>query len=145
MSLVKTSDFVGGAYFKPADHMTDIALLVEPKSIERNVPNEYQGRVTNRDEVTADITVFANTGAIESGTPTEIIKGAKVVHGMLTETLSKMLGEASVAIVAKIPTKRGSGFVWRDASPDATAKVAAYYEGRAAALEAALADVPDFE
>lgn len=145
MSLVKPSDYSGGAYFKPLEHMNDLALLVEPVRIDKDVPNEYQGRKSVRDEVTCTISVFANSDALNKGEPTQVIKQAKVVHGMLTDTLSKIIGQATIATVAKIPTKSGSGYVWRDPSAEATAAVTAYYEGRAAAEEAAIADAPSFD
>lgn len=144
MALVKTSDFVGAAFFKPADHMLALALLIEPKSIQRDVPNTYMNVTRNRDEVVADVTVFSNTDSLREGVPSEVILSAKFVHGMLTDTLSKIMGEATIATIVKIPTKGGSGFVFRDASDEATAAVTKYYEGREAAFAAALDDVPDF-
>lgn len=145
MALVKTSDFVGGAYFKPLEHMNDLALLIEPKSIQRDVPSTYQNVTRMRDEVLADVTVFANTDALRDGEPSEVIRAAKVVHGMLTDTLSKIMGEATICTIVKIPTKGGSGYVFRDASDEATGAVAAYYDKRNAALDAATADAPDFD
>ena len=145
MALVKTSDFVGGAYFKPLENMNALALLIEPKSITRDVPNTYQNVTKMRDEVVADVSIFDNTDALRAGEPTEVIKAAKFVHGMLTDTLSKIMGEATIATIVKIPTKGGSGYVFRDASPEATAAVTAYYDKRNAALEAAMADAPSFD
>ena len=145
MALVKTSDFVGGAYFKPAENMNALALLIEPKSITRDVPNTYNGKSSVRDEVLCDISIFANTDALRNGEPSEVIMAAKVVHGMLTDTLSKIMGEATIATIAKIPTQKGAGYVFRDASPEATAAVTAYYDKRNAALEAAMADAPSFD
>ena len=145
MALVKTSDFVGGAYFKPLEHMNDLALLIEPKSIQRDVPNTYQNRVSTRDEVLCDVTVFGNTDALRDGKPSEFIKAAKFTHGMLTDTLSKIMGESTICTIAKIPTQNGSGYVFRDASDEATVAATAYYDKRNAELDAAMADAPDFD
>lgn len=143
----KASELGGGAFFKPGDHMTDLAILIEPKSISKNVQNEYQGRVTTRDEVTADVTVFRTEEALNAGKPDEIVKSARFVHGMLTSSLEKLIEDkgAIVAIVRKVPTKAGSGYAFRD--PEARAEKAAqdYYFAREEAVKANLADAPSFD
>ena len=48
--FAKPSDFRGSGYFKPKDYMgTALALLIEPKRIDRNVPNTYKGKTRDRD------------------------------------------------------------------------------------------------
>ncbi|WP_432482553.1 hypothetical protein [Kineococcus esterisolvens] len=143
--FAKASDFTGGAFFKPADHMNDLALLIEPKRIEKGVPNTYQGQTRIRDEVYADIAVFATSESLDKGEPTETLKNAKVVHGMLTSTLEQAMGQAMVSIVRKIPTKGGSGYVFRDTDASTEAKVADYYTKREAAIGEAMESVPDFD
>lgn len=143
--FAKPSDYRGGSFFKPKEHFTTLALLIEPKDIEKGVPNEYRGKTTLRDEVLADITVFRNQGEIDRGEPSEVMKSAKVVHGMLTSTLEKILGGAMVATVTEIETQNGSGYVFRDVDSETEAAVGAYYDKREAAIEEALNDVPDFE
>lgn len=143
--FAKPSDYAGASYFKPGDHQTALALLVEPKTIERGVPNTYAGQTKPRDEVIADISVFENQSALDSKTPTTVLKSTKVVHGMLTSTLEKILGGAMVATVTKIATKNGSGFVFRDVTSDIEAKVGEFYQGREAAVEEALASAPSFD
>ena len=135
----------GGAFFKPADHMNDLALLIEPKSIQRNVPSTYQGKTRDRDEVIADVTVFANLDSLDKGTPSEVLKSVKIVHGMLTSTLEKILNEATVAVIRKIPTQAGSGYAFRDPSIEDEAKVATYYTAREAAINDAVANAPSFD
>lgn len=137
----KPSDYAGNSFFKPAEHMTDLAVLLEPKTIEKNVPSTYQGTTRVRDEVIADITVFANQSALDNGTPTKIMKSCKVVHGMLTSTLEKILGGAMVATVTKTQTQNGSGYVFRDVDDATEGKVGAYYTARSEAVAAA----PSFE
>ena len=133
----KPSDYAGASYFKPADHMSDLALLIEPKTVDRDVPSTYQGTTRVRDEVIADISVFDNQAALESGTPSSVLKSTKVVHGMLTSTLSKILGGAMVATLTKTQTKAGSGFVFRDADAATEKQVAAYFASRSEAVAAA--------
>lgn len=145
MALSKPSEYAGASFFKPKDHQTDIALLIEPKSIERNVPSTYKGVTRNRDEVLADITVFSNQAALDKGEPTGELKNTKVTHGMLTSTLEKILGGAMAGVVTKIPTQAGEGYVFRDVSPEDEAKVEAYIEAREKAVEEALANTPDFD
>lgn len=127
----KPSDLGGGGIFKPGDRMNDLAILVEPKSIERQVPSTYQGTTRHRDEVIADISVFGTQEALDKGEPTSIVKSTKVVHGMLTSSLERILGGAMVGVIRKIPTQAGSGYVFRDVEPDVEEQVGAYYSKRA--------------
>ncbi|MEV1109913.1 hypothetical protein AB0I95_14820 [Micromonospora sp. NPDC049751] len=146
-SFAKPSAFSGGTFFKVAEHMTDLALLVEPKRIQKGVSNTYQGKTTLRDEVTADVTIFANSEALETGVPTEVIKDAKFVHNMLTSTLEQVMGGAMVGILRRIPTKNGSGYVFRDVAPEVESQVGDYYQKRESAIADALASpaMPSFE
>lgn len=143
----KASDFAGGAFFKPAEHMNDLALLIEPKSIDKGVTSVYQGQARTRDEVLCDITTFANSEALDTKTPTTIQKDVKIAHGMLTSTLERNgVGNPFVGILRKIPTKGGSGYVFRDVENGAHLQVLTdYFVEREAAVAAALADAPGFE
>jgi len=135
--FAKPSDYAGASYFKPGDYMTALALLVEPKTIAKNVPSTYNNQVRNRDEVIADISVFANQADLDSATPSQVLKSTKVVHGMLTSTLEKILGGALAGVVSKTQTQAGSGYVFRDVTEDVEAKVETYYKNRSAAAAAA--------
>jgi hypothetical protein len=139
--FAKPSDYAGNSFFKPKEHQTDLAILVEPKTIEKNVPSTYNGTTRVRDEVIADITVFSNQGALDNGQPSKIMKSCKVVHGMLTSTLEKILGGAMVATVTTTQTQAGSGYVFRDVDDQTEAKVGAYYTARSEAA----ASAPSFE
>lgn len=141
----KPSEFGGGSFFKPGDHMNDLAILVEPTKVNKDVPNTYNGVTKNRDEAFGRFTFFATQESLDNGIPTEIVEDAKSVHGMLTSTMERVIGGAIVAIVRKIPTKAGSGYAFRDVEADVEAKVAAYYTAREAKVAEALADVPDFD
>lgn len=147
LNFVTPSAYAGGSIFKPADHMQDLALLIEPKSVAHDQPNTYQGKTTYRTEVTSDITVFKNSEALEKGQP-EILKSVRVVHPMLTDTLEKILAtgpnNAAVSILAKVPTKNGSGYVFRDVPGDRLELVIKWSADQDAAIAAAVEDAPDF-
>lgn len=145
MPFSKPSEFGGGSFFKPADHMEDLAILLEPKNVARNVPSTYQGTTRERDEVTTDITIFGTSESLEKGEPTTISKNSKVVHGMLTSTLERIVGGAMVGVVRKIPTKGGSGYVFRDVSPEVEAQVERYFAARDQERAQAADEMPDFD
>ncbi|MEU4155675.1 hypothetical protein [Actinoplanes sp. NPDC026670] len=148
LNIVAPSSFAGGSVFKPKDHISDVAFLIEPKSIARQQPNTYQGKTTYRDEVTADITVFRTLESLEKGVPDEVIKATRVVHGMLSDTLEKVLAAGPDNAVAvrldKVPTQSGAGFVWRDLDAEKAGLVGAYAEKREEAIKAAVAEAPSF-
>lgn len=135
--FAKPSDYAGASFFKPKEHQTDLALLIEPKTIAKNVPSTYNNQTRNRDEVIADISVFSNQAALDSATPTQVMKSCKVVHGMLTSTLEKILGGAMVGVVTTTTTQAGSGYVFRDVDSETEAKVGTYFTNRSAAAAAA--------
>jgi hypothetical protein len=137
----KPSELSGSSFFKPAEYQTALALLVEPKGVDKDVENEYKGKKSLRDEVIADVTVFNNSEELANGTPSEIIKATRITHTMLTSTLSKMIGQPLVGIIRMIDTKAGSGYAFRDVEGSAEQQVAEYYEKR----ESAAADAPDFD
>lgn len=145
--FAKPSEVAGGTIFKPLDHLNDLALLVEPTSITRGVSNTYNGKTTLRDEVTADITAFATSAALEAGEPSAVLKGVRVVHAMLTSTLERVMGGAMVAVVRKVPTQAGAGYAFRDVDWEVEAVVGAYFEKREQAVDQALAsgDMPSFD
>jgi hypothetical protein len=147
MGFAKPSDVSGGTFFKPLDHMNDLALLMEPTHIVKGVANTYNGKTTLRDEVTADITVFATSEALEKGQPTAVIKGARVVHTMLTSTLERVMGGAMVAVVRKVPTQAGAGYAFRDVDWSTEAVVGDYFERREGAVDEARASgaMPTFD
>lgn len=145
-TFAKPSEFAGGTFFKAGEHMNDLALLVEPKSIARDRTHTYQGRTSTRDEVTADVTIFPTEESLDKGAPT-VIKNAVFTHGMLTSTLDKVMGGAMVGVIRKVPTKAGSGYAFRDVDAATEGKVGNYYVNREAAVKAALesGDMPDFD
>ncbi|MEU7570349.1 hypothetical protein [Micromonospora sp. NPDC049240] len=135
-----------GEFFKPAEHMNDLALLIEPKSIRKNVPHTYQGVSSVRDELTADITVFRTEESLDKAQPSRVIKGATIAHKYLVADLEAAIGQVFLGVVTKKPFKNGgSGFVWKSVDPSTEAKAANYFTNREAAISAALDDAPDFD
>jgi hypothetical protein len=143
-TFAKPSEFSGGTFFKPAEHMNDLAIMVEPKSVQKNVSSTYNNVTRVRDEVTADVTIFPTEESLDKGTPT-VVKNAVFTHGMLTSTLERVMGGVMVGVIRKVPTKAGSGYAFRDVDASTEGKVGNYYVNREKAINEALADVPDFD
>lgn len=139
--FAKPSDYAGASFFKPKEHQTALALLIEPKTIERGVPSTYNNQTRVRDEVIADISVFDNQHDLQTATPSKILKSTKITHGMLTSTVEKILGGAMVATVTTTATQAGNGYVFRDVDPATEAAVASYYTARSEAA----ASAPSFD
>jgi hypothetical protein len=134
MALTKASDFVGGGgFFNVKEHMGDLALLIEPKSIRKNVPNEYNGQTSVRDELKADVSVFANQADLDAKKPSQVLKGVTFVHVLLTRDLEPLIGGGTVVTLDK--TQKGS-YCMRPPAADAEAAAEAYYEAREAAAQA---------
>jgi hypothetical protein len=139
VSFGKVSDHVTSGFFKPAEHMTNLALLVEPKSIARNVQSEYNGQIRTRDEVVADISIFANQADIDNKKPSQVLKSVKIVHALLTKDVEHFLPDGAICVrLKKVSTKGGSAYAFEDIS-DATLLDAAkaYYDARSEAAAAA--------
>lgn len=133
-----------GSYFKPADHVNDLVILFEPKSFEGNVPNTYNGVQTFRDEVTANLYVFANSEQLSTKSPT-VLKDVKVVHGGLTRKLAQAMGSVVPGKVEKVTTKKGNtAWSLESATVDLT-PVKEFYVAHRAEVEANLASAPAFD
>lgn len=143
MAITKASALSGSSFFKPAAHKDAKALLIEPKSIERGVPNTYQGVTNLRDEVTADITVFDAVGRSDE------LKDVKVTHAGIVNKVSRALGGAVVGIVGMTKPANGGAAYWDllDVDESIEAVVEKFYDEREAAVKAAAedTDLSDFE
>jgi hypothetical protein len=97
--------------------------------------------------VLCDITTFATVEAVETKTPTTIQKDAKIAYGMLTSTLERNgMGNPFVGVLRKIPTKNGSGYVFRDIERgEHIQALTDYYVAREAAVAEALTNAPGFD
>lgn len=137
----------GGVFFKPKDYVEATALLIEPSAFQSQVP----GRFGPKDQITADVTVFKDAAALSSGTPSEVLKGARIsssADGALTRDLKDRLGKAVIVYLDKVPSKQPGGndaWVWRNVDGATKAAVVAYGQAREAALQAAMADAPSFD
>ena len=135
----------GGAFFKPAQYVTSIAIVIETKSIALQVPNTFKGKTEMRDEVTADVTIFSTLESVEQGVPTEFIKDATIGHGALVNGVREGIPMEYYVIVRKEDFKSGnSGFVFREVDAGLGKKLQAYMDKRDADRKAALDAVPDF-
>lgn len=130
-----------GEYFDPKQYMgTGKVLLIEPQALRENVQNNYNGNISYRDEVDANLTVFANPTALETGKPTSTVF-VTFVHKVLTDVTSKCIGGAMAAKVSK----GKKAFFFEDVSPEIEGMIEDYLEKRDAAVQAALDAAPDFD
>ncbi|GLZ81424.1 hypothetical protein Afil01_62310 [Actinorhabdospora filicis] len=117
-------------FFDPKKHLNHTALLIEPRSIARDVPSVYMGEETRRDEVTARVTVFATMDELRAGSPASD-SVQKITHRMLAADASRLIGGAFPTVVASLEPKR-KGFVWRAPSSQVAQLLKAYYDKRGA-------------
>lgn len=143
--FAKPSDFKGASYFSAKDYLTALALLVEPKKVEHNVPSSYKGNVRERDEAVCDISVFSDQAALEKREPSEVHKGIRVTNSMLVSTCEKVIGSPMPARLEMIDTKAGSGYVFRDLDDEALTALREFYTKREADINEALSDAPSFD
>ena len=131
-------------YFKPADYMTALALLVEPKEfIEQETYTDNQTKEEKtRDAVIADITVFSTTDDLDGKTEPVVLHNNKITHNYLVSAANRALHGAMVGVVAK----PGKAYVFQDPPNDFIAKVAIYFDARNKKIEEIKNsdDVPDF-
>lgn len=134
MALTKASDFAGGGgFFSNKEHLADLALLIEPKSIRKDVPNEYQGKTSLRDELKADVSVFANQADIEAKKPSQMLKGVTIVGVLVVRDLEPLIGGGTIA---RLDMTAKGAYCLRPPAPSDEAAAEAYYEAREAAAEA---------
>jgi len=134
----------GGGFFKPSDHLADVAILVEVTRFQPQRPGSSFGP---KDAVHANLTIFKDTAALDGGTP-EVRLGAIIDATCLVRDLETLVGKATIAKVAMAPpTKAGHkpAAVFREVEASVQEKVVAYATARDEALAAAIADAPSFE
>jgi hypothetical protein len=132
----------GGSFFKGEDYQNAVALLIEPKRLDPQVPTNYGPK----DTIVADITAFGSVDQIDSDEGT-LSKDVKIQALDLVRKLSHLVGSATVATVEKLEksSKLPNGaWVWRAVDAEVRGKVVAHAERREAAEAEALAEVPDF-
>lgn len=152
MALAK-KDAIGSGlapFFKPGDHVSDLALVIEPTKLRKDVPSQFGPR----DHVVAKVYSFRTGESLDKGKPsseqtvdigdTNLVKDLKQVMDD-----AKTAGDDSPALIATLQhyqPKNGGKKTWvfrlpQDGDYD---KAAAWYEARAAAEKEALANVPGF-
>lgn len=147
MAINKASDLSGGTFFDPKAVQDALGLLVEPARVDKDVTyTKYQSNETaKRDEATANVTVFKTSENLAGTVEPEVLKGVRVVHSMLVSSLEKVVGDAMIGVIRKIPTKSGSGYAFRDPDAATINAIEAWYNKREAGIAAAIADAPDFD
>lgn len=141
-SPFKKAQTTSGQYFKPADHVNDLAIIFEFKKVLKDQPHEYQGEQSRRDVAIADIAVFRNSEDVANATPSHIEQGVQITQGVLVADVeaNDWIGEATVQVIRK-PKK---AYVYREPEyPGAVDAATKWYLERQAAE--AEVDVPDFE
>lgn len=131
-----------GGWFKPADNMNAVAILVEVQGLERQRPTPNGPK----DSALVDITIFDTAADLDAGKPSSITEGTRVEQSALARDLFALsVGDATIVTVDQVPTKQKPAWVWRTVSADVRSKVIAYGEAREAAMQAAIDSVPDFD
>ncbi|MGW1040059.1 hypothetical protein [Streptomyces sp. NPDC002547] len=134
----------GGGWFKPANHSSAVAILVEVHSFERQRPTPNGPK----DSALADVTVFGDASALQSGTP-DVTKGQRIEQTILARDLETIVGGATIVRLEQVPPKKPGqhpAWVWRPVT-DAAIRTAVveYANKREKAAEEAVADAPDFD
>ncbi|WAB08737.1 hypothetical protein SEA_ANDRIS_33 [Streptomyces phage Andris] len=134
----------GGGWFKPAENLNSVAILLEVHQFERQRPTPNGPK----DSVLADVTIFKDGSALAAGTP-EVTKGQRIEQTILARDLETIVGGATIVKLEQIPAKKPGAhpaWVWRPIT-DASVRTAVveYANQREAKAEAAVADAPDFD
>lgn len=134
-----------GSFFKPVEHAGSVALLIEVKDFNRQVPTNYGPK----DTAVCDVSVFATEGQLDTGSPAYVITNTKIQQAILAPRLEDLLGEATVQRLITLPPKtpgQRPAWAWEAVDGEVRDKVAAYVDQREAAVQQALAsnDVPDY-
>jgi len=149
----------GAPYFKPADHVSDTVLIIEPRAIRKGVKTSFKDKDGNqlvRDEATAYVTAFRNETSLEEGrayfTSLATFTNSKLVEDCdrLLESGKKDGDNAPAAIVRldQWQPKGGGNKVWvfKELTGGTVYDAAlSYYEKREAEVAKAIADAPDFD
>jgi hypothetical protein len=140
MSLFKNPSS-GGDFFKAAEHMTDLAIVLEPKRIYTE-PDPFNPGQT-RECCTADIAIFRDSGDVEKAEPSEVMLDAKITGQLLVADINKEGWVGEVVLVTIETTKSGRGYVWRSVTfPGAQDAAAKWFTERETARTEAAASFP---
>lgn len=147
MAIQKASSLAGGAFLKPDDYTNALGILFEPKRIDKDVTyTKYNSTETGkRDEAVTDMFVFTNQDQLDGKVPPTEVEDVRAVHGMVVSSLEKVVGEGTIGVLRKIPTRAGSGWALRDPDDATFNKIAAWYDKREADRQAAIDSAPSFD
>lgn len=133
-----------GGWFKPEAHKDAVAILIEVRDWQAQVPGNYGPK----DTAFCDITIFDTQSELDEGKPSSVNENTRVEATVLARDLKPLVGGACVVTLDQVPVKKAGAnpaWVWVKASGAVVEKVVAYANARDAAVEAALADAPDFD
>lgn len=144
----------GAPFFKPADHVNDAALIIEPRTIRKNVrtgDKNDDGSDKLRDEVVALVIAFKNETSALEGRPFQ--NGLQTfTNSVLVKDLERFgIGTGDAVIVKlrqwQIPNSRNKAWVFNedDVPDDVRVAVTAFYEKRESEVAKAIEDAPDFD
>lgn len=133
-----------GEFFRPRDYADAVAIVVEPKRMERQRPSKFGPQ----DIIHADLTVFRSQDDVSAGAPLEM-PNAKVSGTALVRDLEALVGNATVVRLRQMEGSQGRSdfYVWDSAVDSAARKGAVeFVQAREATHEEAKSsgDMPDF-
>ncbi len=133
-----------GGWFKPREVADAVAILVEVHQWDRQRPTPNGPK----DSALCDVSVFKTPEHLDRLAP-EVSKGMRIEQTVLARDLEKAVGKGILATVAHVPSSKPGGnpfWVWKQINDPAMRKqVMTYVAERDAAVEAAVADAPDFD
>ncbi len=137
-------------FFKGEDFAGYLVLIFEPKA--NTFKKDVEGTYGPRDQINAVVTAFKTQGALERGEPTVQKEYTINVKSIVSDLKEKVDEDSEAVIIATLehyqPKKQGARKTWvlRDTTEESDWELAvAYVEKRDAAVEAALAEVPNFD
>lgn len=131
-----------GGYFKAAEHVDDVALLIEVIRFAHQVPSNFGPK----DTAYADVSVFATQAALDAGTPDEQ-KNIAIQGTALAKDLEQLVGQATIVKLGQSNAKVGQkpAWIWKPVESATKQKVIDYATKREADVEEAAANAPGFE
>ena len=136
----------GGGYFKPAEHASTHAILIEFKGQNPVAPHPFKDKPNTpptRHEVYADLTFFATPEHLDAGKPSSFITNATIVNQQLVADLSVMEPGACDVKGLIRGTKGNNPWLWQSKEGEIVDKVEAYYDAREAEKAAAAKELDD--
>ncbi|NEA50469.1 hypothetical protein G3I35_30420 [Streptomyces sp. SID10815] len=133
-----------GGWFKPAEAANAVAILLEVKQFDRQRPTPNGPK----DSVLCDVTVFKTPEQLERLAP-EVSKGQRIEQTVLARDLETVVGGAVLVTVTQVPAKKPGAhpaWVWKQVTDTGIRnQVLTYASQRDAAVDAAVAEAPDFD